>query len=591
MNEVAITSEGISEAVRRAAEAAATAQGREIVLSVEPDDILPLCRALHDDPTTSFNFLSDITAVDHYGREPRFELVYRMYSIPDGRRLWIKSHIQTDQEAPSVTSVWKNANWLEREVYDMFGIRFCGHPDLRRILMPAPWIGHPLRKDHPLGGEEVQFTTNKDDVVPQTIFLNERFEGMDFMGWVENGDAVNTTDGASPLAHYEQEGKLIVNMGPQHPSTHGVLRVILALEGETIVDAALDIGYLHTGIEKQAEHLMYQQALTLTDRMDYVASLMDNLAYVLPIEKILGIEAPPRGRYLRVILCELTRIASHLIWLGTHSIELGAVTIFLWAFTDREILMDIFELLSGQRTMTSWINVGGLRDDIPEGFTAAVKSFLDHFPSRLDDYHALLTKNPIWLERTKGVGYLSREDALNYGVSGPLLRATGLAWDVRKAWPYSSYDEFEFDIPAGENSDVYDRYLVRMEEMRQSLRIVEQALRRLPDGNYRVEDYKIVLPPRQRLDASMESLIHHFLVATQGFFVPPGDAYVSTESPRGEMGFYIVSDGSQKPYRMRMRAPSFSSLQAIPAMSRGHLLADVVAILGSVDMIMGELDR
>lgn len=583
MIEGIITRDHIDDAVRQLAN-----EGREITIQAEKDAILPLCRSLHNE---GYNFLSDITAVDHYGREPRFELVYRVYAVPDGRRLWIKCQIGLNDEIGSVTSVWKNANWLEREVFDMFGIRFGGHPDLRRIFMPPNWLGHPLRKDFPLGNEEVAFTFNKDDIISQTEFLDEHFDGMDFAGYVENGDAINTSAGASRMLKYEQEGKMVINLGPQHPSTHGVLRVILALDGENIIDSDCDIGYLHTGIEKTAETLIYQQALTLTDRMDYVAPLMNNLAYVLPIEKLLGVEIPPRGQYLRVMLNELSRIGSHLVWLGTHALEIGAVSMFLYCFRDRELLLDIFELLSGQRMMTSWINVGGLRDDIPEGFSRLVRGFIDQFPPHLDDFHALLTNNPIWLERTKGVGYLSQEDALNYGVSGPILRASGLAWDVRKVWPYSSYEDFEFDIPSGENSDVYDRYLVRMEEMRQSLRIVEQALNRLPEGDYRIEDYKIVLPPRQRLDVSMESLIHHFLVATQGFFVPKGDAYVSAEGPRGETGFYIVSDGGAKPYRMHMRAPSFSALQSMGLMFKDSLIADVISILGSVDMIMGEVDR
>jgi NADH-quinone oxidoreductase subunit D len=484
-----------------------------------------------------------------------------------------------------------NADWLEREIYDMFGVRFSGHPDLRRIFMPAPWIGHPQRKDHLLGGEEVQFTFNKDDIISQGFFYSEHLEGMDFAGYIEEGDAIESLAGLGRMGKLAEEGKLIVNMGPQHPSTHGVLRVILALEGEAVYDAGMDIGYVHTGIEKTAETLTYQQALTLTDRMDYVAPLMNNLAYVLPIEKLLGVEIPPRGQYVRIILNELTRIASHLVWVGTHAIDIGAVSVFLYAFRDRELLLDIFELCSGARMMTSYINVGGLRDDLPEGFFAAVKQFLDVFPDRLKDYHNLLTANPIWMERTKGIGYLSLKDALNYGVTGPVLRATGMEWDVRKVWPYSIYDQFDFDIPTGENSDVYDRYIVRMEEMRQSLRIVEQALSRLPEGDYRIEDYKIVLPPRQRLDVSMEALIHHFLVSTRGFSVPRGDAYVSTESPRGEMGFYIVSNGGPNPYRMHMRSPIFSTLQTLPVMARGHLVADMVAILGSIDMIMGEVDR
>ncbi len=587
MTQSVITKDKVPEAVQRARELGS----RDSTLYAACEAVEPLCRAMRRDQTLNFNFLADITAVDYYTRSPRFDVVYRIHSIPDGRRLCIKTAVDADDAVESVTSIWKNANWLEREVYDMFGIRFNGHPDLRRILMPANWIGHPFRKDHPLGGEEVQFTTNTGDIIPQTDFLNECFDGMDFAGWVEQGDTINTNAGAARMLKYEEEGKLVLNLGPQHPSTHGVLRVILALDGESVVDADLDIGYVHTGIEKQAEHLTYQQAVTVTDRMDYVAPLMNNLAYVLSVEKLLGIEIPPRGQYLRVLLNELTRIASHLVWLGTHGLELGANTLFLYCFRERELLLDIFELLSGQRMMTSWINVGGLRDDIPHGFIDMVRHFVDTFPDKLGDYHALLTRNPIWVKRTHGIGYLSAEDALAYGVSGPILRAAGVAFDCRKAWPYSSYEDFDFDIPVGKNSDVYDRYLVRMEEMRQSLRIIEQVLSKLPSGNYRVEDYKVVLPPRQRLDVSMEALIYHFLVATQGFFTPAGDAYVSCEGSRGETGFYVVSDGGTKPYRMHMRSASLSTLQSMPLMVRGQLLADVISVLGSIDMVMGEVDR
>jgi len=480
---------------------------------------------------------------------------------------------------------------MERELWDMFGIRAAGHPDMRRILMPAPWIGHPLRKDFPIGGEEVQFTFNTGDIEPQETFLNAHFEGMDWRGYVERGEEIEARYGAGPLAQIADSGGMVISMGPQHPSTHGVLRVVLSLDGEVVKDAVLDIGYVHTGIEKQAEQLLYQQTLTLTDRTDYVAPMQNNLAYALSVEKLLGVEVPPRAQVLRVMLAELTRIGSHLVWLGTHALDLGAVTMFLWCFRDRERILDLFEMASGVRMMTSYINIGGLRDDIPEGFIEKARDFLEYFPPRLDEYHRLLTENPIWLERTKGIGYIDLETALSFGVTGPVLRALGKPWDVRKIWPYSGYENYEFEIPTGENGDVYDRYMVRMEEMRQSLRIVRQAIENLPGGPVRIDDHKIVLPRRQRLDVSMEALIHHFLIATEGFRVPAGDAYVSTESPRGEMGYYVVSDGGQKPYRMHMRSPSFSSLQALPAMCRGHMVADVVAVLGSVDMIMGEVDR
>jgi len=586
-----ITGENIDQFINRLEENAGTPDAQDMDVRIEPAVLHKLAERLNKSPNLSYNYLSDITAVDYLGESPRFEVIYRLYSIPANRRLWIRTRIDADTEIPSTANIWRNADWLEREVYDMFGIRFAGHPDLRRILTPTPWIGHPLRKDHPLGGEEVQFTFNTGDIIPQEEFISEHLEGMDFAGYIENGDKIESEAGAGRLAELVKEGKLIVSMGPQHPSTHGVLRVILALEGENIYDVGMDIGYVHTGIEKTAESLIYQQALTLTDRIDYVAPIANNLAWSLAVEKLLGLDIPERAQFIRVMLAELTRIASHLVWLGTSALDIGAVTPFLYTFREREMLLDIFELVSGQRMMTSYINIGGLRDDIPDGFIEAVKEFIKIFPDKLDDYHKLLTKNPIWVERTRGVGCLSLNDAINCGVSGPVLRASGLAWDVRKVWPYSSYDEFEFDIPVGEHGDVYDRYLVRMEEMRQSLRIVEQAVNRLPSGAWRVEDYKLVLPPRDRLDKSMEALIYHFLVSTEGFPVPRGDAYTATEGTRGETGFYVVSDGRTKPYRARMRSASFSTLQSLPLMARGHMVADMAAILGSIDMIMGEVDR
>lgn len=584
-----ITKNSVEQSLKELKTTDQNSVGQDLVLQVEKDALVTFAKGLRDD--LGYNLLSDVTAVDWNERKPCFELVYRAYSFPDGRRISWKVPLHQDEGIESISSIWRNANWMERELWDMFGIKVLNHPDLRRILMPAAWIGHPLRKDFPLGNEEVQFTINSDDIEPQEVFLNRCFDGMNWREYIDNGSDIEAEYGAGPLKERFGKDTMIISMGPQHPSTHGVLRVILALEGEVVKDSTLDIGYVHTGIEKQGEQLTYQKALTLTDRTDYVAPLQNNLAYSLSVEKLLGIEIPERAQVLRVILAELTRISSHLIWLGTHALDLGAVTMFLWCFRDRENILDIFEMASGVRMMTSYINIGGLRDDIPEGFTEKVKAFLDYLPSKLDEYHQLLTNNAIWLERTKGIGHIDLETALSYGVTGPVLRALGHPWDVRKLWPYSGYENYEFDVPTAENGDVYDRYLVRMQEMRQSARIIKQAIDNLPDGPVQVEDYKIVLPPRQRLDVSMEALIHHFLVATQGFYVPAGDAYVSTESPRGEMGYYIVSDGGTKPYRMRMRAPSFSSLQALPAMSQGHTVADIVAILGSVDMIMGEVDR
>ncbi|MDO8586443.1 MAG: NADH dehydrogenase (quinone) subunit D [Armatimonadota bacterium] len=589
-----ITSESFDRLLAEAKALSRREEGREITLKCEPAEIVRLAGVFRDDPELRFSFLSDIVYVDHYGQPgngARFELIYRAYNLDDYRRIHIRVPVPDGQSVDSVAGIWPAANWYEREAFDLMGFRFANHPDPRRILLPSAFAGHPLRKDFPIGGEEVQFSVNWGEIEPQETMLDQCFEGMTWKEYVERGDDIETEAGASPLRKWAEEDRMIINMGPQHPSTHGVLRLALALEGETVLDAACDIGFLHTGIEKSAEQLMFQQALTLTDRMDYAGPLGDNLAYVLSVEKLLGIEVPPRAQALRVMLAELTRIASHLLFLGTHALELGAVSVFLYCFQDREQILDIFELASGVRLMTSYINIGGLRDDIPEGFSAKVREFLEYLPPKLVEYHALLTRNPIWLERTRGVGVISVEDGIRMGVSGANIRGSGLKWDVRKAWPYSGYENYDFEIPTGSNGDVYDRYLVRMEEMRQSLRIVRQALDNLPGGDYRISDYKIVLPPRDRLAVSMEAVIHHFLVASRGFDVPAGDAYVSTESARGEMGFHVVSHGGPKPWRMKMRPPSFATLQALPKMVTGGMLADVVATVGSIDIILGEVDR
>jgi NADH-quinone oxidoreductase subunit D len=384
---------------------------------------------------------------------------------------------------------------------------------------------------------------------------------------------------------------MTINMGPQHPSTHGVLRLVLTLDGETIVKAVPDIGYLHTGIEKTAESKSYFKALVVTDRMDYLAPLCNNLGYSLAVEKLLGVEVPERAMYARVILTELQRIASHLVWLGTSALDLGAQSVFLYCFREREILLDIFELCSGVRMMTSYIMPGGIQADLPPQFEGRVRDFLQLFPSRLREYHDLLTNNRLWLDRTKGVAVLSADDAVKYGCTGATLRGSGVAYDVRKYFPYSGYERFDFEIPVGTNGDVYDRYLVRMLEMEQSLHIVQQALDGLPGGSWTVEDHKIVPPPKYEISSNMEALIHHFKLYTEGYRPPAGEVYVRTESPKGELGFYLVSDGSASPYRMHVRAPSFANLQALPGMIQGALLADVVAAIGSIDIVLGEVDR
>ncbi len=384
---------------------------------------------------------------------------------------------------------------------------------------------------------------------------------------------------------------MTINMGPQHPSTHGVLRLILTLDGETIVKAEPEIGYLHTGIEKTAESKSYFKTLVLTDRMDYLAPLCNNLGYALAVEKLLGIEAPERALYARVILAELQRIASHLVWLGSSALDLGAQSVFLYCFREREIILDIFELCSGVRMMTSYIMPGGLQADLPPGFSQRVGDFLTAFPARLREYHDLLTNNRLWLDRTKGIAVLSAADAVKFGCTGATLRGSGVAYDVRKFFPYSGYDRFDFEIPVGTNGDVYDRYLVRMLEMEQSLHIIEQAVGALPEGPWQVDDHKIVPPPKYEISSNMEALIHHFKLYTEGYRPPPGEVYLRTESPKGELGYYLVSDGGARPYRMHVRAPSFANLQALPSMIAGMLFGDVVAAIGSIDIVLGEVDR
>ncbi|MBI1738988.1 MAG: NADH dehydrogenase (quinone) subunit D [Acidobacteria bacterium] len=385
---------------------------------------------------------------------------------------------------------------------------------------------------------------------------------------------------------------MVLNMGPQHPSTHGVLRVLLELDGETVVTARPDIGYLHTGIEKTCEAKTYSQAITLTDRIDYLAPLSNNLAYCLAVEKLLGLEVPKRAQYVRVLLTELTRIGSHLVWLGTHAIDLGAMSMFLYCFREREEILKIFEFVSGQRMMTSYFRIGGLALEPPPGWLERVERFVEMFPARIQEYEDLLTQNRIWLGRTQGVGVLSAEDAIAWGVSGPSLRGSGVAYDLRKMFPYSSYDEFEFDICTQTAGDCYARYLVRVAEMRESLKIVRQAMAKIPpEGPIRSEAPGIVPPSREEMKTSIEGLIYHFKIFTEGFAPPPGEVQVAIESPRGELAVYVASDATAKPWRVKFRTPSFVNLQALPKLCEGRLIADVVACIGTIDIVLGEIDR
>ncbi|MCC6590860.1 MAG: NADH-quinone oxidoreductase subunit D [Bryobacterales bacterium] len=398
---------------------------------------------------------------------------------------------------------------------------------------------------------------------------------------------------AAPQAGHEGETKrrMTLNMGPQHPSTHGVLRIVLDLDGEIIERAEADIGFLHTGIEKECEVKTWQQVVPLTDRVDYLANLSNNLAYVLGVEKLLGIEVPPKAQWTRVMLTELTRVNSHLVWLGTHALDIGAMSMFMYCFRERETLLKLFEFYSGQRMMTSYFRIGGLALEPPRGWEKAVSKILKEFPSRIDEYEGLLTGNPIWVNRTKNVGYMSLEDLLDWGVTGPMIRAAGLAWDIRKQEPYSSYEKFQFEVPTRTASDVFARYEVRIAEMRESLKIAQQALDGMPEGPWAADVPGVTLPEREKMKTQMEALIYHFKIVTEGFRVPVGEVYQAIESPRGELGYYVVSDGNTKPYRVHMRTPSFGNLQSLAPMLKGKLIADSIAALGSMDFVLGDTDR
>ena len=422
--------------------------------------------------------------------------------------------------------------------------------------------------------------------------------GVDAQGRPQRVPLVTADDGspvaveAPPMVEPDLAGEhMLINIGPQHPATHGVLRLVLELDGETVVRCIPHVGYLHCGFEKLGEYRQYNQILPLTDREDYLNSMGNNVGHVMTAERLFGIEITERCKVLRVIACELSRIASHLVWLGTTCIDIGAFTPFLWAFQQREYIYDLIELWVGARLTPTITRVGGLAADIPDGWMDNLRNFIAKFPNTVEEIDRMLTKNGIWVGRTVGLGILTPEEAVNYGLSGPMLRASGVAYDVRKDFPYYDYETYDFDVPVGTNGDVYDRYLVRMEELRQSVRIVEQAIKRLPDGPINVDDPRVILPNKSKATSEMESMIHHFKLVMEGPRPPLGEAYVAMESPKGEKGYYMVSDGTSKPVRWRIRPPSFVNLSAIPKMVEGHLLSDVIAINASIDIVMGEIDR
>ncbi|MEN6585023.1 MAG: NADH-quinone oxidoreductase subunit C/D [Sulfuricella sp.] len=539
-------------------------------------------RYLKHDAFQPYRMLYDLTAIDERTRSHRqgqpesdFTVIYHLLSFERNADVRLKVALIGDYPLlPTITDIWPAANWYEREAWDLFGITFEGHPHLRRILLPPTWQGHPLRKDHPARATEMgPYSLPEDKQIaeqealrfsPEEWGMRRVREGCDFM---------------------------FLNLGPNHPSVHGVFRIVLQLDGEEIVDAVPDIGYHHRGAEKMGERQTWHTFIPYTDRIDYLGGVMNNLPYVLAVERLAGIEVPDRAKVVRVMMAELFRIASHLVFYGTFAQDVGALSPVFYMFSDRERVFDIVEAISGGRMHPSWFRIGGVAQDLPRGWDRLVREFLAYLPARLDEYGKLTLGNGIFQKRTRGIGAYTLDEAVECGVTGPGLRACGFDWDLRKKRPYSGYDQFEFDVPLGHKGDCYDRCVVRVEEIRQSMRIVRQCLDNMPEGPYKA-DHPLATPPlKERTLHDIETLITHFLGVSWGPVIPPGEAFVGIEATKGGNGYYLVSDGSNLPYRVRIRTPSFPHLQMIPQISRGMMLPDLIAILGSIDFVMADVDR
>jgi NADH-quinone oxidoreductase subunit C/D len=537
---------------------------------------------LKNEVAEPYRMLYDITATDDRVRQHRegmpasdFTVIYHLLSFDRNEYIRIKVPLKEDSlNLPTITDVWPAANWYEREVWDMFGIKFDGHPFLVRILMPRTWVGHPLRKDHPARATELgPFSQTEEKVDVEQEAMRFRPEEWGMKRGVDGTDFI------------------FLNVGPQHPGTHGVLRVVVQLDGELIVDCVPEIGFHHRGAEKMGERQTWHTFIPYTDRIDYLAGVVNELAYLTAFEKLAGIEVPPRGQVIRVMMSELFRIASHLVWYGTFAQDVGQMSPVFYCFNDRERIFDIVEAVCGARMHPVWFRIGGTSLDLPDGWEGMFRDFLKYMPPRLDEYDRTVMKNRIFKARTQGVGMMTVDQAIEWGVTGPMLRAAGMEWDFRKKQPYSGYENFEFDIPTATHGDCYDRAVVHVEEMRQSLRIIEQCVNNMPEGPYK-SDHPLAVPPRKEHTMhDIETLITHFLGVSWGPVVPPGEALGAIEAPKGNNGYYLTSDGSTYSYRTRIRAPSFAHMQTLPLQCRGLLVPDLLAILGSIDFVLADIDR
>jgi NADH-quinone oxidoreductase subunit C/D len=546
------------------------------------DRVRDVLQYLKDEIRQPYRMLYDLTAIDERVRSHRdgqspsdFTVVYHLLSFDRNADVRIK--VPLEGEYPSlatITDLWSNADWYEREVWDMFGVKFDGHPHLRRILMPLTWEGHPLRKEHPARATEMgpfQLPDDKQDREQEALQFRPEEWGLE--------------------RESEDSDFMFLNLGPQHPGTHGVLRIVLQLDGEQILDAIPDIGFHHRGAEKMGERQSWHTYIPYTDRVDYLGGVMNNFPYVMAVEKLAGIDIPERAQVIRVMMAEFFRLSSHLVWYGTFAQDIGQLSPVFYMFSDRERIFDIVGAVTGGRMHPSWFRIGGVAQDLPNGWDKMVRDFLDYMPARIDQYDRLVMQNKIIQARTKGIGEYDTEEAIEWGVTGPGLRATGLEWDFRKKRPYSMYDQFEFDIPTAIHGDSYDRAAVRVEEMRQSLRIIEQCLNNMPPGSYKSDHPQATPPLKEHTMFDIETLITHFLNVSWGPVIPPGEAFAEVEASKGNNGYYLISDGNTESYRTRIRAPSFPHIQMVPYISRGLLVPDLLAILGSVDFVLADVDR